>query len=140
VLHELQDRRDVGRVAGEMLSIMRRTMNVNIKTKIRYKGQEYSDVSELPAEARAAMDKAIATGAVRERFAKITLNGQEVAGGDQNVQKLYDDVMKVIENNGEVTLPSSRSSDPLIAKTQIVLVAIFVSALVLGVWLFLVNR
>jgi len=35
-------------------------MKVNLKTKIKYKGQEYSSVEELPPEARSAYEKAIA--------------------------------------------------------------------------------
>jgi hypothetical protein len=121
-------------MADEMLSLSE-AMNVNIKTKIQYKGQEYSDPGQLPPEVRSAFDKATASGAVT----KIMVNGQELASQDQNVRKLCDDVMSVIENNGEVTLPSVRSSDPLITKHQILLVLALVSTLVLVVWLFL-NR
>ena len=35
-------------------------MNVKIKTKIRYKGQEYSDPNQLPPEVRAAYEKSMA--------------------------------------------------------------------------------
>jgi hypothetical protein len=111
-------------------------MNVNIKAKIRYKGQEYSDPGQLPPEVRAALDKSIASGVVTR---KITVNGQELAGQNEAVQKLCDDVMSVIENNGEVTLPTSNSSDPLITKRQVQFILALVGALALVAWLFL-NR
>jgi hypothetical protein len=114
-------------------------MKVNIRTRIRYKGQEYSGPDQLPPEVRSAFDKALADGAVKERSAKITVSEQELAGQDDNVWKLCDDVMSAIENNGEVTLPTSRSSDPLITKRQLLLVLALVASIVLGVWLFL-NR
>src|SRR5437762_2550192 len=37
-------------------------MKIDVKTKIKYKGQEYSSVEELPPEVRAAYEKAMATG------------------------------------------------------------------------------
>jgi hypothetical protein len=112
-------------------------MNVNVRTKIRYKGQEYSDPSQLPPEVRSAFDKAIADGAVTKKVTKIMVNGQEVASQDENVRKLCDDVMSVIENNGEVTLPTERPSDPLITKRQLLLLVALVASLALGAWLFL---
>ncbi len=111
-------------------------MNVNIKTKIRYKGEEYSDPGQLPPEVRAAMDKSIASGVVGR---KIIVNGQELAGQNENVRKLCDDVMSVIENNGEVTLPTAESSGSLITKRQILFILALVGTLALVAWLFL-NR
>ena len=34
-------------------------MNIQVKTKIRYKGQEYASPDDLPAEARSAYDAAM---------------------------------------------------------------------------------
>jgi hypothetical protein len=49
-------------------------------------------------------------------------------------RKLYEDVMSVIENNGEVTLPGNGNAEPLLSKRQvvfIVLVALGIGSLVL---------
>lgn len=107
-------------------------MNINVKTRIRYNGKEYSDANQLPPEVRAAYDKAMVTGLPNK---KIVVNGREFA--DQNeipedVRRLCDDVMSVIENNGEVTLPSGRPSEPLFAKWQRQWVLIVVGALILA--------
>jgi hypothetical protein len=112
-------------------------MNVNIKTKISYKREKYSDPSQLPPEVRAALDKAVANGAGTKKV--VIINGQELSGQNEDVQKLCDDVMRVIENNGEVTLPTATSPDPLITKRQIQFILALVSALALVAWFFL-NR
>jgi hypothetical protein len=46
-------------------------------------------------------------------------------------RKLDDDVLSVIENNGEVTLPPGRRRDPLISKGQFRFVAVIVGLLIL---------
>ena len=57
-------------------------MKINVKTRIKYKGQEYSSVEELPPEVRAAYEKAMATGGASFNT-KIVFNGQEYASLDQ---------------------------------------------------------
>ena len=52
-----------------------------------------------------------------------------------DVRKLCDDVMGVIENNGEVTIPNGGKSEPLLTKREILIVALFaggIAALVLA--------
>ena len=85
-------------------------MKINVKTRIRYNGQEYSDPNQLPPDVRAAYDKAMAEELHRK---KIVVNGREFADENEipeDVRRLYGDVMSVIENNGEVTLPSGSLS------------------------------
>jgi hypothetical protein len=109
-------------------------VSITLKSKIRYNGQEYSSPAELPPEIRAAYEQALHSGAVKKKF---TLNGEQFADEDAlppDVQKLCDDVMGVIENNGEVTIPNGKS-EPLLTKREITVVAIFaggIAALVLA--------
>src|SRR2546428_9199506 len=103
-------------------------MNVKIKTKIRYKGQEYSDPNQLPPDVRAAYQDSMKSGSATK---KIVFNGQEFANQSEmpaDVRKLYDDVLSVIENNGEVTLPATRPSEPLITKRQMRMILVVVGA------------
>src|SRR5207253_11089458 len=72
-------------------------MKINVKTRIKYKGQEYSSVEELPPEVRAAYEKAMATGGASFNT-KIVFNGQEYASLDQMpaVQRqLYEVALKL---------------------------------------------
>src|ERR1700731_4086390 len=121
-------------LAGEMLSLGE-PVKINVKTKVRYNGQEYFGPTEMPPEVRVAYEKAIAGGAIKR---KIVLNGQEFESegempGDE--RKLYDDVLSIIENNGEVTLPPDNKSNPLLTKRQllfVVLVALGIGSLILA--------
>ncbi|HST29400.1 MAG TPA: hypothetical protein VLK27_01005 [Chthoniobacterales bacterium] len=95
-------------------------MSVTIKSKIRYNGQEYSSPSELPPDVRIAYEKALHEGAVVKR--KFTINGQSFSSEDAmpaDLRTLCDDVMSVIENNGEVTIPNGQKSDPFLSKREI---------------------
>ena len=78
-------------------------MSVTVKSTIRYNGQEYSSLAELPPEVRAAYEKAR-----REAAARFVV----------------DDLMSVIENNGEVTIPNGKA-EPLLTKKEIAIVAVF---------------
>jgi hypothetical protein len=100
-------------------------VSITLKSKIRYNGQEYSSANELPAEVRAAYEQAMADGAVKK---KIVLNGQEFPSEEAmppDVRKLCDDVMSVIENNGEVTIPNGGKAEPLLTKRELVVVGLF---------------
>ena len=104
-------------------------MKIELKSKIRYNGREYSSPSELPPEARAAYERALGDGAFR---AKVVFNGQEFISEDAMptpIRKLCGDVMSVIEHNGEVTLPNNRRSNPLLTKRQVLFVILFALAL-----------
>ena len=107
----------------------RLAVSITLKTKIRYNGQEYSSPAELPPDVRVAYEEALHDGAVKKKF---VFNGEQFASGEAlpaDVRKLCDDVMGVIENNGEVTLPNGKS-EPLLTKREIVVVALFAGGIV----------
>jgi len=97
-------------------------VNITLKSKIRYNGQEYSGPNQLPPEVRAAYRKAMRGGGLSK---KIVINGQELTDQNEEARRLCDDVMSVIENNGEVTLPSCGKPNPLLTRRQILFVIIF---------------
>jgi hypothetical protein len=104
-------------------------VSITLKSKIRYNGQEYSSPAELPLEVRIAYEKALHDGAVKKRF---VFNGEQFANEDAmpaDIRKLCDDVMGVIENNGEVTIPNGKS-EPLLTKREITVVALFAGGIV----------
>ena len=120
-------------------------LKLNVKTKIRYNGQEYSDPRDLPPNIRAAYEQAMrsdpgspSSPVVKKKF---VINGQEFDGEETmpaDVRRLCDDVMSVIENNGEVTLPESPRTEPLITKSQLRGLFVLIGTLVgAGVVVFL---
>ena len=107
----------------------RPAVSITLKSKIRYNGQEYSSPAELPPEVRIAYEKALHDGAVKKNF---VFNGEQFANEDAmpaDVRKLCDDVMGVIENNGEVTIPNGKP-EPLLTKREIVVVGLFAGGIV----------
>jgi len=69
-------------VAERMLSS--ELMQVSFQSKIRYKGQEYDSLEQVPADIRAPLDKALArvwtgTKGAPELNSRITINGHEFA-------------------------------------------------------------
>jgi hypothetical protein len=107
----------------------RTAVSITLKSKIRYNGQEYSSPAELPPDVRLAYEQALHDGAVKKRF---MFNREQFANEDAmpaDVRKLCDDVMGVIENNGEVTIPNGKS-EPLLTKREIAVVAIFAGGIV----------
>jgi hypothetical protein len=122
-------------------------VNVNVKQKIRYNGQEYSDPTQLPPEVREAYENAMngdagstSNSVVKRKF---VVNGQEFASEDEmpnDVRRLCEDVMSVVENNGEVTLPGSPMTDPLITKRQLGMVFAVVGTLVAVACIALATR
>ena len=103
----------------------RPAVSITLKSKIRYNGKEYSSLSELPPEVRMAYKKALHEGVVRKKF---VVNGVQFAneeGMPPDVRKLCDDVMGVIESNGEVTIPNGKQTDPLLSKREIAIVVAF---------------
>jgi hypothetical protein len=119
-------------------------MNVNVKTKIRYNGQEYSTPAELPAEARAAYEKAIAdktavgNGGITTR---LVINGQQFSSpADMPAaeRKVYQDAMQLIRD--ETGVSSQPAGDTRwLSKRQVQLIAI-VAALLIGAALVLASR
>jgi hypothetical protein len=113
---------------------------MDVKTRFRFKGRDYSGPDELPPEVRVAFEKAMANRTGQE---KVIINGQAIAadrGTSDTARKLYDDVMAAIENNGEVTLPNSRRFEPLITKRQLRAVILVVGLLFGLAVLALVRR
>ncbi|PYL36744.1 MAG: hypothetical protein DMF35_00975, partial [Verrucomicrobia bacterium] len=47
-----------------------------------------------------------------------------------DIRKLCDDVMGVIENNGEVTIPNGKRSEPLLTKRELAVVALCAGGIV----------
>jgi hypothetical protein len=98
----------------------------NVRTVIRYKGQEYSSVDQLPAEAQAAyktaLGKGVATASAPNVKQAITLNGQHFASLDEipaAERKLVDDAMAI----------ASKPSSSWLTPTQLGL-ALFFAAIV----------
>jgi hypothetical protein len=107
----------------------RPAVSITLKSKIRYNGREYSSPAELPPEVRVAYEQALRSGAVKKKF---VFNGEQFANEEalpEDVRKLCDDVMGVIENNGEVTIPNGKS-EPLLTKREIAVVALFAGGIV----------
>ena len=111
-------------------SHFRPNVSVTIKTKIRYNGQEYASPAQLPPEVRAAYESALHDGNARKR---LVFNGHVFANeADMPVdaRRLCDDVMKVIESNGEVTIPNGERVEPLLSKKEIAIVALFTGGII----------
>ena len=92
-------------------------MNIQVKTKIRYKGQEYASPDDLPAEARsayeAAMSGTFAAASQATVSKKILLNGREFSNENEMPaaeRKLYDDAMQLMRDSPAVTPPPSASA------------------------------
>ena len=104
-------------------------MKIDVKTKINYKGQEYSSVEELPPEVRAAYEKAMATGSASVST-KIVFNGQEYASLDQMPavqRKLYQYALKLSDNTEAIAPAPAREADSaaLLTSRQWQLVVVF---------------
>src|SRR2546423_8043175 len=105
----------------------------NIKTVIRYKGQEYSSADGLPAEVRSAYEAAFAKGTASIPGAKqqIVFNGQHFASADEMPpaeKKLYQDAMDLVQDGVLVheSVPVlSRPSSNWITPPQMRLVLLF---------------
>ena len=108
---------------------LRLAVSITLKTKIRYNGQEYSSPADLPPDVRLAYERALREVPLQTNF---VINGEQFANESAmpaDVRKLYDDVIAVIENNGEVTIPNGKS-DPLLTKREIALVAALTGGIV----------
>src|SRR2546423_9473230 len=104
-------------------------MKVKLKTKIKYKGQEYSSVEELPPEARSAYEKAI-TAESATISTKIVFNEREYASPEQMPtaeRQLYEDAMKLAHDSGGVVPAKNETSVGLLTPGQWWLVILFVT-------------
>jgi hypothetical protein len=121
----LSQEREVERLWQVKCYLFHAAVSVTLKSKIRYNGKEYSTPAELPPEVRLAYEKALHEGTAKRKF---VVNGAQFASDDvmpADVRKLCDDVMSVIENNGEVTLPNGENSEPLLTKREIAIAVAF---------------
>ena len=117
-------------------------MKIDVKTKIKYKGQEYSSVEELPPEVRAAYEKAMATGGA-SFSTKIVFNGQEYASIDQMPaaqRQLYKAALKLSQDAEAIAPASKADSEALRTNRQRQLVLLFAVLLVIAVVIFLLKR
>ena len=118
-------------------------MKFRLKTKIRYDGREYSDAKELPPEVRTAYEKALRSGVTRAAAPKIVFNDQEYTNPAEmpdGVRQLCEDVMSVIENNGEVTLPIFSAGGPRVTKGQRRIILLVLAAVILTALVILATR
>lgn len=118
-------------------------MKFRAKTKIRYEGREYSNVNELPPEGRTAYEKALQSAATHPASTKVTFNEEEYADPDDmpdGVSRFCENVMSVIENNGEVTLPIFSTGGPRVTKSQRRLILAVLSVVILAALVFIATR
>ena len=78
-------------------------MNIkfNVKTKIRFNGQEYASVEAMPAEVRKVYEQAIANAQVH-RSTKVVFNGQTYGSLDEmpaDIRSQYDQVMALVDKD-----------------------------------------
>ena len=109
----------------------RSAVSITLKSKIRYNGREYSSPADLPPDVRLAYEKAMREVPLKNSF---MINDEHFANGSAmpaDVYKLCDDVMSVIENNGEVTIPNKK---PLLTKREMALVAVLTGGIAALVW------
>jgi hypothetical protein len=117
-------------------------MKIDVKTKIKYKGQEYSSVEELPPEVRAAYEKAMATGGASVST-KIVFNGQEYASLGQMPaaqRKLYQYALKLSHETEAIAPAREVDSAALLTSRQWQLVLLFAVLVVIAVVMFLLKR
>ncbi|PYI93881.1 MAG: hypothetical protein DME97_03125 [Verrucomicrobia bacterium] len=117
----------------------------NVRTVIRYKGQEYSSADQLPAEARSAYEAALTKGVVPAATPgvkqQILLNGQHFASPDEMSaaeRKLYDDAIAFVRASTTVSAAGNPPSGWLTA-TQLRLVLFFAAIAVVVVLVRLLH-
>jgi hypothetical protein len=111
-------------VADEML-LKRAVMNISFKTKIRYNGQEFSSVDQLPPDIRAIYERALANkGKSMSTGTKVStrlvVNGREVGSTDEMSeaeQKLYADVMQLVKEGATKDLGPTTAQSATITKS-----------------------
>jgi len=117
-------------------------MKINLKTKIKYNGQEYSSVEELPPEARSAYEKAIAAESATIST-KIVFNGREYASPEQMPaaeRQLYEDAMKLAHDSGGMVAARNAAGAGLLTPGQWRLVILFVTVVLIVLIVLLLNR
>ena len=107
----------------------------NVKTVIRYKGQEYSSADQLPSEAHSAYEAALGNGVTAAATPgvkqQIFLNGQHFASPDEMSaaeRKLYGDAISFVRDSTTVSAADNRPS-PWLTPAQLRFL-LFVAAMV----------
>jgi hypothetical protein len=105
------------------------SVKITAGAAVRFDGHEYLSSRELSAQTKIAYPGAIAPGgmSLNERLGKIVLYGKELTGLGRNGDRIYEDIMRVVENNGQVTLP--RSTEHRMSSRQIAICVAVVIAL-----------
>jgi hypothetical protein len=117
-------------------------MKINVKTKINYKGQEYSSVDELPPEARSAYEKAVAAGGA-SGSTKIVFNGKEYTSPEQMPaaeRQLYEDALKLAHDSGSALPAHKNASTALLTNRQWQMVLLFAVLLLVALIIVLLKR
>src|SRR5438067_13435602 len=117
-------------------------MKVNLKTKIKYNGQEYSSVEEMPPEARSAYEKAIAAGSATIST-KIVLNEREYASPEQMPaaeRQLYEDAMKLAHDTDGIVPARNEASAGLLTPAQWRLLILFLALVLIALIVTSLNR
>ena len=112
----------------------------NVRTVIRYKGQKYSGLDQLPAEVRTAYESALAQGTApnaTNRNEQIVVNGQHFASADElsaAERQLYDDAISLVRDSA--TNSNARvSSSSWVTSSQLRVVLALTALIVLVVWI-----
>jgi len=112
----------------------------NVKTVIRYKGQEYSSADQLPTEARAAyesaMEKGVAAAAAPGVKQQIVFNGQHFASPDEMpaaVRKLYAAAVACVRDSAVSSAPAPSSN--WLTATQLRLAFLLAAIIGIVAWL-----
>ena len=105
--------------------LKRAVMNISFKTKIRYNGQEFSSVDQLPPDIRVIYERALANkGKLMSTGTKVStrvvVNGREVGSTDEMSeaeQKLYADVMQLVKDGATKDLGPTPAQSATIARS-----------------------
>ena len=100
-------------------------------SKIHYHGRDYGSFKELPPEAQAAYHKAAGSGivALNHLLDNILVSRRPRGAGRREGRWLYEDVMSVVETNGQVTLPGN--DERFLTRRQLKVAAAVAGALAL---------
>src|SRR2546429_9032178 len=116
-------------------------MKVNLKTKIKYNGQEYSRVGEMPPEARSAYAKAIAAESA-PISTKIVFNEREYPSPEQMPpaeRQLYEDAMKLAHDTDGIVPARNQASAGLLTPGQWRLGILFVTLVLIALIVILLT-
>src|SRR2546423_14930641 len=106
----------------------------NVRTVIRYKGQEYSSLDQLPPEVRMAYESALAQGTAPKatnRNEQIVVNGQHFASANElsaAERQLYDDAISLVRDSA--TNSNARGSSLSLVTSSQLAVALALTAFI----------